>query len=94
MITDIEDSVDSSDCMNFNRHLIWYTSETGVLLDRDQVDCHGEDNTCLLTSDNTLSNLLRCIALLFFTTPAVYVMIERFAQVNFIHDKNKRLSNK
>lgn len=33
------------DCMNFNRHLIWYTSEPRVPVDRDQVDLHGEDNT-------------------------------------------------
>lgn len=82
-----------TDCMNFNRHLIWYTGETGVLLDRDQVDCHGEDNTCQPTSDNTLSNSLRCIALLFSTTPAAYVMIERCCQerINSIqYDQNER----
>ena len=46
--------------MNFNRHLIWYTSEPRVPVDRDQVDLHGEDNTRWLrpTSDNTLSGSL------------------------------------
>lgn len=70
----------AADYMNFNRPLIWYTSETGVPLDRDQVDCRSEDNTCQPTSDNTLSNSLRCIALLFSTTSAAYVIIERCCQ--------------
>ncbi|KAI4500565.1 hypothetical protein M0802_004527 [Mischocyttarus mexicanus] len=42
-------------CMNFNRHLIWYTSELRVPLDRDQVDLHGEDNTrCTLPARTTI----------------------------------------
>ncbi|KAL2749615.1 hypothetical protein V1477_002555 [Vespula maculifrons] len=59
-------------CMNFNRHLIWYTSELRVPLNRDQVDLHGEDNTrCTLPArtDNTLSEPSReaSIALLSVT---------------------------